>query len=81
MFSDFVQSRTIRGSKMMFREGQNILYALVVPLHLMHGRHVIGGEALGGKTCLYNHFGRAKALFYYVNLQVDNSVGGGRIMQ
>ena len=29
-----------------------------------------------GKTCLYKHFGEAKALFYYVNLQVNDSVWG-----
>ena len=29
-----------------------------------------------GKTSLSNHFGWAKALFCYVNLQVNNSVGG-----
>ena len=29
----------------------------------------------GGETCLYQHFGGAKALFCYVNLQVPDSVG------
>ena len=33
-----------------------------------------------GKTYLYKHFGRVKALFYFINLQVNGSVGG-RIMQ
>ena len=33
-------------------------------------------RCLGGKNCLYNHFGGTKTLFSYVNLQVNNSVGG-----
>ena len=31
---------------------------------------------MGGKTCLYNHFRGAKALFCFINLQVNNSVWG-----
>jgi len=29
-----------------------------------------------GKTCLCKHFGGAKALFYYINLQVNDFAGG-----
>ena len=32
----------------------------------------------GGKACLYKHFGGAKALFYYINLQVNDSVESAR---
>jgi len=30
-----------------------------------------------GKSCLYNHFGEAEALFYYVNIQGTSSAGRG----
>ena len=30
----------------------------------------------GGKTCLYKYFGGAKATFPFVNLQVNDSLGG-----
>ena len=33
-------------------------------------------KCLGGKTCLCSHFGGAKALFCYANLQANNSFGG-----
>ena len=29
-----------------------------------------------GKTCFYTHFGEAKALFSYIDLQVTDCVGG-----
>ena len=39
--------------------------------------HVTGGHAQGGgKTFWYTHFGGAKALFSYINLQVTDPVGG-----
>ena len=38
--------------------------------------HVTGGHDKGGKTCLYTHFGGAKALFSYIHLQVIDSFGG-----
>ena len=38
--------------------------------------HVTAGHAQGGKACLYKHFGGAKVLFCYINLQVADSVGG-----
>ena len=40
--------------------------------------HVNGGNVLGvgGKTGMYNHFGGGKTLFSYVNLQLNNTVGG-----
>ena len=31
-----------------------------------------------GKTCLHKHFGGAKALVSYINLQVTDSVGGAK---
>ena len=34
-------------------------------------------KSLGGKTTRYSHLGVVKALFCYVNLQVDDSLGGG----
>ena len=43
--------------------------------------HVTGDHIPGDKTCLYKHFGGAKALFSYINLQVTDSVGGGKTMQ
>ena len=36
--------------------------------------HVTGGHAQGGKTCLYKHFGGAKAIFCSINLQVPDSI-------
>ena len=39
-------------------------------------KHVIGGHALGG-TYQLKHFGGAKALFSYANLQISDAIGGG----
>ena len=42
-------------------------------------KHITGRDSQGGKTWLYDHIEVAKALFSYVNLQVNNSVGGKTI--
>ena len=47
----------------------------------VHCNDVAGGHAQGGKTCLYTHFGGAKALFSYIDLQVADSVGGSITLQ
>ena len=42
-------------------------------------KHVTGRYAMGGaKLASGVHFGGAKALFSYVNLQVSDSVGGAK---
>jgi len=41
----------------------------------MEFNYVTGGRVLGG-TCLYRQLGGAKALLYYINLQINESVGG-----
>ena len=38
--------------------------------------HVTEGHAQGGKACFYTHFGGAKVLFPYINIQVTDFVGG-----
>jgi len=38
--------------------------------------HVTGGHTLWGKASLYKNFGRAKAIFCFVNLQANDSFGG-----
>ena len=40
------------------------LLAIGVP----HGKHVTGGHAQGGKTCLYTYLGGAKVIYSYINL-------------
>ena len=40
--------------------------------------HVTEDHVQGGRNCLYTHFGGAKALFSFINLQVNDSVGGAK---
>ena len=48
--------------------------------HRARNNNVTGGHAQGDKTCLYTYFRGAKALFSHMNLQVTDSVGGGKTM-
>ena len=43
----------------------------------MHSKHIPGVHALGGgNVCLYKDFSGGKASSFYVNLKINDSVGG-----
>ena len=73
-----VELMLVRGRAAKREAGRENCYRTVSHRSLIRlwDNHVARGLAMGGKTWLYKDFGGKKALFYYLNLQINFSFGG-----